>query len=97
MASDVTARPQEPSSNPAAHVVPHRRLARELYAQAMERVDLSLKVAVMARAGISRGEIAEQLGATTREVRQAIDDLKAVAPLIEIGSRPGDEDGSANA
>jgi hypothetical protein len=57
----------------------------------MVRVDVALKVAVMQRAGISRGEIAARLDITPREVRAAVTDLQDVADRIEIGDRPGEE------
>lgn len=67
---------------------------RELYGplreRALARVQLALKVAVMARAGIARSEMAVRLDATPREVRRAIDDLQAIADQIEVGDRPGD-------
>ncbi len=71
---------------------------RELYVplreQAMAGVDVALKVAVMARAGVSRGETADRLGISAREVCEAVEALKEVAHLIEIGERPGDGEGT---
>jgi hypothetical protein len=70
---------------------------QELYpglrAQALEKVQLAMKVAVMQQAGISRGEIAERLGVSTRAVREAVEDLQGIAHLIELGERPGDDTG----
>ena len=75
------------------------RTINEIYdglrAQAMERVEVAMKVAVMQRAGISRGEIAERLGVRMHDVREAVENLQAIAHLIEMGERPGDKDGSA--
>jgi predicted ArsR family transcriptional regulator len=39
-----------------------------------------MKVAVMQQAGISRGEISERLGVSARAVRDAVQDLQAIAP-----------------
>ena len=45
--------------------------------QAMARVDLALKVAVMARAGIARADMATRLDASPREVRRAVTDERS--------------------
>jgi hypothetical protein len=61
--------------------------------QGMARVELAMRVAVMQRAGISRGEIAARLDVPMREVREAVEALQAIAPFIELGERPGDDTG----
>jgi hypothetical protein len=58
---------------------------------AMARVDLALKVAVMARAGITRADMATRLGASPGQVRRAVTDLQDIADQIELGDRPGDD------
>jgi DNA-directed RNA polymerase specialized sigma24 family protein len=69
---------------------------RELYVplreQAMARVDVALRVAVLVRAGFPRQEIADKLGVKTGEVRRAIDELRAISDSIELGDRPGLEE-----
>jgi hypothetical protein len=35
--------------------------------------------------------MAVRLGASPREVRRAVDDLRAIADEIELGDRPGDD------
>jgi hypothetical protein len=67
---------------------PVRELYEPLRSLAMQRVEVALRVAVMVRAGISRGEVAERLGISAKLVRRAIDDLQAVADQVEIGERP---------
>jgi predicted transcriptional regulator len=68
-----------------------RLLYDPLRARALERVELALKVAVLVRLGCTRGEIADRLGVTTRDVRDTIGELQDVAAEIELGDRPGDE------
>jgi hypothetical protein len=57
---------------------------------ALAKVDLALKVAVMAQAGIARSEMAVRLNASPREIRRAVEDLRAIANEIELGDPPGD-------
>ena len=67
----------------------YRELHRRLQAQALERVDVALRVAVLTRAGVPRQEIAEQLGVGAREIREAVADLKAIAPRSSADDRNG--------
>jgi hypothetical protein len=68
-----------------------RRLYEPLKEQALARVDLALKVAVMAQAGIARSEMAVRLDASPGQVRRAVDDPRAIADEIELGDRPGSD------
>jgi hypothetical protein len=66
---------------------------RELYGplreQALARVDLALNVAVMARAHITRADMATRLGVSPGEIRRAVADLQAIVGEIELGGPAG--------
>ena len=59
---------------------------------ALAAVETALKVAVMVRAGFTRGEIASRLDISARAVRQAVADLQEVSDAIDLGDRPGEAD-----
>lgn len=63
-----------------------RALRRALIADAQSEVQLALKVGVLVTLGVSRAEIARQLGVADRDLRVTFERLKRVAPLLDRDS-----------